>query len=118
MQLRTRTWVLLCLLCFAGAAIFWELGNQRMAQRQKAASEAVPAPDRSSNQAQSTPPLPPARNAAPAVPPSARSPVLPANPLLRLRLSNTTQPLDQLMRSDSALLLRNALLHTRLPPQL
>src|ERR1041385_7871307 len=118
MQLRTRTWVLLSLLCFVGAAVFWKLGNERMAQRQKATSEAGPAPGRSSNQAQSTPPLPPAQNAGPAAAPSARSPVVPANPLLRLRLSNTAQPLDQLMRSDSALLLRNALLDTRLPAQL
>src|ERR1051325_9332393 len=118
MQLRTRSWVLLSLLCFVGAAVFWKLGNERMAQRLKAASEAGPAPGRSSNQAQSTPPLPPAQNAGPAAAPSARSPVVPANPLLRLRMSNTAQPLDQLMRSDSALLLRNALLDTRLPAQL
>ena len=117
MQLRTRTWVLLSLLCFVGAAIFWELGNERLAQRRKAASETMLAPDRSSNQAQSTP-LSPAQNAAPDATPSARSPVVPVNPLLRLRLSNTPQSLEQLMRSDSALLLRNALLDTRLPLQL
>ncbi len=75
------------------------------------ASDAASAPDRASNRP-SAPPLPqPVQTVAPVT-----APPLPprSNPLLRLRLSNTSEPLEQLMRNDSVLLLRNALLDTRL----
>jgi len=35
MRLKTRTWVVLSLLCFIGAGYFWRLGNQRADREQR-----------------------------------------------------------------------------------
>src|ERR1035437_4520224 len=112
MRPRPLAWILLSVLCFVGTFYFWRLGDRWAAQR-----TAAPA----------LPPRPP----SPAVPiqllsqagtlnspPPTDSPTNHASRItnrLALRLSNTTTPLSQLMRSDRAILLENALLDTAQP---
>jgi subtilisin-like proprotein convertase family protein len=106
-------------MCFAAAYYFWRLGDQWAAKR-----TAAPA-------SQSSHPSPVTRHPSPAlpiqllsqagtlnVPPVPEASTQPATRNtnhLALRLSNTTKPLKQLMRSDRALLLENALLDTAQP---
>ncbi len=118
MQLRTRTWLVICVLSLVGAAVFWRLGEQRLAGRAGTTSvptvppAAVPPP---------TTPLPSAPAATAPVQPTAS--LVPPNPgpgigapsatnRASLRLRNTTRSVDELARDDRAVLLRNALIDT------
>ncbi len=112
---RPFTWLLLSLCFFVAAAFFWRLGNQWAAK--KAATQAqrsegaggVAKPDtnhstldtRHSNLATQTPALPGSGANRPN-----------ANPTIAYRLSNTTNSIGQLARSNKAVLLENALLDT------
>ncbi len=120
MRLQTRTWFLISVLCFIGAAIFWRLGEQRLANRAGRSPASTSAPPVS---------LPVAPGAAPAASTGTsadrRGPVFPrgdaealaerdatARAHAELRLRNTERPLEELIRDDRALLLRNALIDT------
>jgi subtilisin-like proprotein convertase family protein len=105
MPLRTRTWFIISALCFLAAVVFWQLAG-RKAARDKAAREAA---------ATNAPAGPGAPAATPAVPAVATNAAAAANDPLRLRLSNTAKGVDELTRSDHALLLRNAHLDSTLP---
>jgi subtilisin-like proprotein convertase family protein len=125
MHLRTRTWAALSLLCFGIGGYLWHLGNQRARQsapapptnQQPAASNAALAPLPAM-----APPLlslraahapgPTAAPLAASSPPSKANEPAPAN----FRLRNTDQPLRELVRSDHAVLLRNALLDRTAAP--
>src|SRR6059058_3546898 len=112
MRLKTRTWIVISLLCFAGAWYFWRLGEERAArdprnQRDTSApastasrtnltkagaqGNARPAPLLIERAAQT--------NAAAAAVAAAAP-----NTNYPHRLSNTTKSIGELTRSDSAIL--------------
>ena len=122
--MKPRTWSLISLACFLAAIFFWLLGNRR-AQH----SQPLPAtnpPTGTSVTGLARPPEPvrllsalPGRPAGGATPanPGARNPAtpeepLPVDPKFPRRLRNTAKPVNDLLRSDTALLLRNALIDT------
>src|SRR4051812_15712608 len=119
MHLKTRTWVLISVLCFILAGYFWHLGNERWRRDMRSHPESPgtatsnlaphvsrPTPDSvpikelgTANFHHSSPPL---------LAPTNATNVARSNPLLTNRLSNTSVPLKDLMRNDNAVLLRNA----------
>lgn len=120
MRLRTRTWLLISVLSFIGAGIFWRLGEQRLSERSGR-------PPVQGNAPQSTSPAP----AALPTPPSAgfqQSPVVPASlrstsedaagvaararTMEQLRLKNTDRATAELTRDNHTILLRNAVIDT------
>ncbi len=119
MRLKTRHWFLLSLVLFGAAAWFWHLGDQRVARRPSAvATNAVSATNAATGQpfrlqvtnyladASVLPLLATVTTNVPNGPPAG---------LVAYRLSNTKLPLNELARSDRALLLRNVLLNTANP---
>src|SRR5436190_10474468 len=112
MHLKTRTWFIISVLCFLGAAYFWRLGDQH------AARNASTAPDQKAE-----PPKGGTPNASPSPTqalnitngPQSSAELSNAFPY---RLSNTTRSLDELMHTETAVLLENALLDTRDPMNL
>ncbi len=107
MKRHSWKWLLLCLLCGAGAWFLWHHGRSA-AQKQAVAPSAVVAGSAS---------------VAPAV---SQPGVLNTNPAqislaewntnrFAGRLRNTTRPLEQLVHDDRAILLENALIDTRQP---
>src|SRR5258707_820200 len=116
MHLKTRTWFLVSLLCFGLAAYFWRLGNERW-RRESGAAGTNRAPGGAPIKAlgeKNFHHVPPLLSAAAASNPAqVKAPKVPrSNPLLTNRLSNTSRPLKELMRSDRAVLLRNAFIDT------
>jgi subtilisin-like proprotein convertase family protein len=119
MSFKPRTWLVISLLCFFGAAMFWDLGRKEAARRKTPAAPSPISPVTTSAPPQAAGgPLAPALLSA-AVgsieyvstnrfpePPKARYP---------LRLRNSDTKLDELARRDDALLLANALLDLRKP---
>ncbi|MBI2924850.1 MAG: S8 family serine peptidase, partial [Verrucomicrobia bacterium] len=141
MRLRPRTWFLISLLLFAAAAWFWHLGNKRMAREaSRRPSSSVARPDLSLRSVAGARPPSPPRPAAPragrpagqqagspaatsaASDPRAAAAAAEAEALAKSlyphRLSNTRKGLDELARSDTALLLRNAFIDTSDPAPL
>jgi len=112
MKLRTRTWALISLVCFIAAAWFWHLGNQREAQRLTGNVTNNLAAKRTNASAQPMSLVSLGPSGAPRPATNATALANAATNWFRYRLSNTTEPLDQLQRSDHALLLRNALIDT------
>src|SRR5437764_15203912 len=120
MRWRPFTWLLLSLLFFVAAAFFWRLGDEWEAKK------AAPASSQATNQ--SLPLKPAAKPSAfdtpihllalpgnlntPAASPSA---ILDHTNRFAHRLSNTTKTLEQLIRSDKAIILQNALIDTERP---
>ena len=119
MQLRTRTWVIISVLCFLAAAFFWQLGEwldtRAKAGAQFQGTNGSPAATRPDSTA--TPaPTPP--GAAPAAAPATiktNSAKAQGKDLYPHRLSNTDRSLDDLLHSDEAILLRNALIDSAAP---
>ncbi len=138
MRLRCRTWLVISVLSFLGAAIFWRLGEQRVANaRAGRPAETAPA----SNSTPGTPGaavkpgaalklLAPGARLAGTVPAALREsvaaalPEAPTNasaavvhpatgPKPGLRLRNTTRTDEELLHDDAALVLRNAVIDTR-----
>ncbi len=117
MRWRPFTWFLLSVFFFIAAAYFWRLGDEWAAK--KAAPPATP----STNQPHSPKPNPsphaqiapirlltqPGNLNAPAPGPSTNSD---RASRFAHRLSNTTKPLGELIRSEKAILLQNALIDT------
>lgn len=118
MQLRTRTWLVICVLSLVGAAVFWRLGEQRLAGRTGTSS--VPTVPPAAVPSSTTPPpsspagtaasQPAASSATPGPAPAMAAPS--ATNRASLRLRNTTRSVDELARDDRAVLLRNALIDT------
>ncbi len=107
MQLRTRTWSLLSLLFFAGAAYFWLKGNQIESdkQRHRDSERRLPAGESTNAAAK-----PQSQAALKTTPPAVASSVTNKPGRFPYRLSNTTKSVSQLARSEEAILLRNALI--------
>src|SRR5438552_10474181 len=115
MRWRPFTWLLLSLLFFVAAAYFWRLGDEWEAKK------AAPTSSQSTNQAEPLKPTTkPAAQATPFrlltqpgnpnTPDASPSPSPDRTGRFAYRLSNTTEPLGQLIHSDKAILLQNALL--------
>ncbi len=105
------------MLCFAGAYYFWHLGNRRAANRATPPpAQPVPGATQAVTRGPALSPFQLLTQAGTLNSPPAAQP--PTNNAARntshfaLRLSNTAAPLDQLQRSDQAILLENALLDT------
>ena len=101
MYLRTRTWAIISVVCFLGAIYFWQRGEERAAREQEARRAAktnavVPLLSAQSNTTVQAQPV--------------AVGFVETNGPVKYRLRNTTLPLDELMRSDAAVLLRNALI--------
>ncbi|MHC1762809.1 MAG: S8 family serine peptidase [Verrucomicrobiia bacterium] len=125
MRFESRTWFILSLLLFAAAIYFWRRGNEYQlrkhpsvppASQQQAATNpagalnaTAPAPFKLLSQTANLPASPAGAIAATASSPS--SPEASTN-RFPLRLSNTERPLRELMRLETALLLRNASIDT------
>src|ERR1035441_2607165 len=121
MRPRPLAWLLLSVLCFAGAFYFWRLGDQWAAKKAPASPPQAHAPALTHHASRITPapPLPLMSQAAtlnspPATEPDTQHATRTTN-RFALRLSNTTTPMAQLQRDDHALLLENALLDTTRP---
>ena len=126
MRSNSRFWCLISILCFVGAVWFWLKGNEEAARRKaQRAPAALPGPGDSQsatgqNPASGTvtgksatvvPPAGAAQTPAAVAPPPRPSA---AGPQRRFpyRLSNTDKSLDELGRSDTAILLDNAFIDT------
>jgi subtilisin-like proprotein convertase family protein len=105
MRRKPLFWFLLCLLCLGGAVYFWRLGDRWEAE--KAGTPPSASAPQSSPAAPSTP-----HALAPAVKQPAQNAARPADPRYPYRLSNTGQPMDDLLHNDRAVLLANALIDT------
>src|SRR5882724_8172802 len=118
MRWRPFTWFLLSVFCFVAAAFFWRLGDEWAAKK---------AGSRPGSQAtnESLPFKPATNHATKAIPfhlltqagnlnSSSAAPPTNSDRAGRFanRLSNTTKPLKELVRSDHAILLQNALIDT------
>jgi len=121
MHLKTRTWFLVSLLCFILAGYFWHLGNERYRRDFPATAtnhEPAVTPIKelgANNFHHAPPPLLTTPSQSPILNsalPTLQSNVARTNPLLTNRLSNTSKSMNELMYSDSAVLLRNALIDT------
>lgn len=128
MELRTRKWLVICVLALMGAAVFWRLGEQRLKVGPGREPAPVDAPSAGTSTQASRPvdagatsahaaPVPVAlralsRSALTAGTAAAAAPADAASGRASLRLRNTTRPVDELARDDAALLLRNALIDT------
>ncbi len=111
MNLRTRTWFVISLLFFVAAAVFWQLGERKSA-RDRAARDAAKAATNSPAADATSGPSTPAPAAAPAKTNTSAQVRKTAFPY---RLTNTTMTVDQLSRSASGLILRNALIDSSAP---
>ena len=118
--MKSRNWFLIGLLLLLGAALlFREDGRRRQRDAAAAGTNAAPRPagsfwDRLTRRAPAPAPGP-ARAAAPS---TAHVTALSTDPRLPFRVRNTTKPDAELFRSETALLLRNALVETREPVRL
>ena len=114
MQLKTRTWFVISLLCFILAGYFWHLGNERyrrdMLLHSTNSELAVPIKELGANNFRHAPP--PLLSEIPKVFGTNATNMARSNPLLTNRLSNTSKPFNELIHSDTAILLRNALIDT------
>src|ERR1043166_9240606 len=111
MRLKTRTWVIISLLCFIGAAWFWRLGNERAARERKQSPEtSAPTGVRTNAQYSTSQPLlvSKIRSGPPAAPDQFAA--ASTNAPFPYRLNNSPKSIKELVRSDNAILLRNALI--------
>src|SRR5436309_7012503 len=105
MQLKTRTWFLISLVCFLLAGYFWHLGNERYREEERRSrqtnSEPDPGPIKelgANNFRHAPPPLPPtdgAQGTAHPTPQANATNVARSNPFLTNRLSNTSRPIEE-----------------------
>jgi subtilisin family serine protease/subtilisin-like proprotein convertase family protein len=133
MRFTSRTWFLLSLLFLVGAVFFWLEGNKRQVSKEAEKSNPTlpspSAPPASTPSAATTPfqlqmdsdqaeTRQPIVTGAPAQTASADNPSEPARPMgagkFPLRLSNSKKTIEELTRTESALLLRNAFLDTEI----
>ena len=102
MYLRTRTWAIISVVCFLAAFYFWRLGEERAVRDQNAI--------RAAKTNAAIPLLSTQVNTTVQPPPPVAMGFVETNGPVKYRVSNTRVPLDDLIRSDSAVLLRNALI--------
>src|SRR6266700_3928355 len=102
MRRRPLFWLLISVLCFAGARYSWRLGNQRTAE--KAPSATQPRSDSAFTDSTIQ------RFNASSTPSAITHHASRITNAFPYRLSNTTKSLAQLSRSDHAILLENVLL--------
>ena len=115
MNMKPRTWALISILCFIGAAVFWRLGERQSSLSTPPPPTNAPAPQSSVGTPAPLPHLPPPQVtlASPPPPPTVVSAPAPAAPEpFPYRLRNTPETIEQLIRNAHAVLLRNALLDT------
>jgi subtilisin family serine protease/subtilisin-like proprotein convertase family protein len=112
MYLKTRTWFLVSLICLLGAIYFWQLGNKRAAQQKKEGSTELAPPGRTNAVVPllSTSGTP--DRLKPGLQTNAVTGSTDTNAPFPYRISNTVRKINELVRSDSAILLRNALIDT------
>ena len=114
MRRRPILWFTVSLLCFIGAYYSWQLAEGWKARKSAAA---VTAANRPKGAALVQPgPMHLLARAGAAAPWTATN--LAPKARIAYRLSNTTEPLDRLMRNPKAILLENALLDTAQPAEL
>jgi len=125
MRSRSLIWLFVSVTCFCGALYFWRLGNQWAQKKGETRPSLAPASSVTTAGGQTR-----AGAAAPSpfrllTEPGNLNSVVPkskaakaADSPLAFRLSNTTRPMRELIRSDSALLLENALIDTANPSTL
>ncbi len=118
------------MLCFVGAAIFWQIAERktardqadRAAQRAAAANAAgspSSAPSASTNLTGAAGTGPAANATTPSAPGiTTNAAVASTNVLIRHRLANTPKAVGELSRADSGLILRNALIDSSIPVNL
>ena len=119
MPLRTRTWSLLSLTLFVAAVVFWQLGK-KYASKEGAQDQTNSAPSTVLNtnvSAQFGQQLLTAQTLNHYLSRSASKQTAPAAALspAKLRLRNSGKPLEQLTRSETAILLKNAFIETSDP---
>jgi len=123
--MKTRTWTLISLACALGAILCWLLGNERAARQSgSAATNAAGATSRADRLAPPVRLLTRVPAAAPdtaggasaGVSSAGLARVEPVDPVRPLRLRNTAARLDALVRSETAVLLENALIDTAAGP--
>ena len=113
---RPLTWLLLSVACFVGAVYFWRLGSR---QQEPPFTFARPSASAAKQIAVET--VKSAGTAPLAILGSAKATNAPAgakagrDSWLKYRLSNTTKTVNELARSDKAILLQNALIDTSHP---
>src|SRR5688500_12157368 len=116
MQLRTRTWCLISLACFVGAAYFWRLGNEYGARPARPTDPVqTPASPATAVSPSGNSGSPPANGSTPAAAPTPGQTNAAQSSFLQHRLSNTGKTLDELSRTETAILLMNAQIDTSLP---
>src|ERR1017187_1816766 len=103
MRSRSSTLFLLCLACLLSAFLSWRLSGSRQSKNSTPATLTAP----SANPSASAPPR--STNATP------KTALVARENRLKYRLSNTTQTFDQLIRSDHAISLENALIDSSRP---
>src|SRR5438477_2873830 len=109
MRLKPRTWVVLCLLCCAGGALLWRSSHWRGTARNDGKSADVQLRNGMKPRPLLVAQIAPGR--------AAQAQLLGTGPIntnahFWYRLTNTDQTVDQLARSEHAILLRNALIDT------
>ena len=121
MHFRTRTWVIISLFCLLMAGVFWQLSARlerrtalEAASRTNAPAGVVSSNVLSTNSLSSLQPAATVPVAPPASTKTNAANVAALDPFAH-RLANTTKSLDELLRSDQALLLRNALIDSAGP---
>src|SRR4051812_7285827 len=111
MRLKTRTWVIISLLCFVGAVYFWRLGDEKAARDRKNGPQKAGPSNVTTRVSQAAPRAPfSISRVPPSNPGKPESSVISTNRPFPYRLSNSTKGIDELVRSDDAILLRNALI--------
>src|SRR6185503_9171732 len=120
MHLQTRTWVIISVLCFLAAAFFWQLGEFLDARaKARAQNQATNGSAGATQPANAT--SGPTSGAAPAsatVTNKTNSLNALGKELYKHQLTNTWRSLDDLVRADEALLLRNARIDSMNPTPL
>src|SRR6266550_3197859 len=104
MRRRPLFWILISVLCFAGAMYFWRLGNRW-------AEEGRPKSEGRNPKEIRNPESEPGHSSA-STAPSPKQKATSTTNAFPYRLSNTTKTIGQLSRSDHAILLENALFDT------
>src|SRR5215472_15242000 len=113
MRRRPFFWLVLSLLCFAGALYFWKLGDDWAARKKAAPTSTTPAtPAQPAPSQSATSPHAASQAALPQVSSAKAIARLTNSSALTHRVSNTTNSVGKLNRIDTAIILENALIDT------
>jgi len=117
MHFRARTWFVIIVLCLLGALLFWRVLDRPREDGLTTTSSPTPAPGPGSPGHNPTP-TPPTPTAAANATATANAAANLSTNDPNVRLSNTTKSVDELLRSEQGLLLRNALIDSSVPVNL